>query len=110
ARGYDIGHVAINIRVPNDILFVEKWIYEYGMLFEFSVCAYWAGHYEESLKACDALLANPNLPATYREYALRNRGYALEKVKEANIQKSLADLLPPNTQGESSPEAELQKA
>jgi glycosyltransferase involved in cell wall biosynthesis len=110
ARGYEIGHVAINMRVPSDILFVEKWIYDYGMLFEFSVCAYWTGHYDESLKACDTLLANPNLPATYREYALRNRGYALEKVRQASIQKSLANLLPPDSSAESSSKTDLNEA
>lgn len=93
-RGYDISHVAINMAMPNDNLFVEKWIYDYGMLFEYSICAYWTGHFDESLKACDALLSNPKLPISYRDYTLKNRAYAWEKVRQQNIQKTLSDLLP----------------
>jgi len=93
-RGYDISRVAINMTMSNDNLFVEKWIYDYGLLFEYSICAYWTGHYEESLKACDALLANPKLPTSFRDFTLKNRAYAWEKVRQQSIQKAISELLP----------------
>ncbi|WP_292636286.1 glycosyltransferase, partial [Mesorhizobium sp.] len=33
-------------------LFIQPWVYDYGLLDEFAVNAYWAGAYRESLDAC----------------------------------------------------------
>ncbi|MEI8366750.1 MAG: glycosyltransferase [Parachlamydiaceae bacterium] len=60
-KGYDITELAITI-IPTDSLFVEKWIYDYGLLFEYAVCAYELQKYPESLDACQKLLALPQLP------------------------------------------------
>lgn len=54
----------------------EAWIYEYGLLFEYSIATYWIERFRESRDACDKLLALPNLPQNYREATVHNRAYA----------------------------------
>jgi glycosyltransferase involved in cell wall biosynthesis len=70
---------ALKIPVPSDILFVQNWMYDYGILFEHSISAYWIGKYEESYYACLKLLTLPWLPSDVREATLRNLRFASEK-------------------------------
>ncbi|MCB5165067.1 glycosyltransferase family 2 protein [Streptomyces bambusae] len=67
---------------PDDVLFTQPWVYRWGLLFEYSITAYWVGEMTASLAACDRLLALPDLPAPYREQTLRNRGLALRHLAE----------------------------
>jgi glycosyltransferase involved in cell wall biosynthesis len=64
-----------------DALFNEDWIAEYGLLFQLSICSYYLGHYQESLDACDALLAMPEIPTWIREQTEVNREFPLSKLK-----------------------------
>ncbi|MBO0705561.1 MAG: glycosyltransferase [Candidatus Dormibacteraeota bacterium] len=64
--------------VPSDSLFVHRWIYDWGIEFEYSIAAYWVGEREESRKACDRLLANPDLPENYRGQTALNRAYTVQ--------------------------------
>ncbi len=75
----------LDAEMPNDGLFVEKWIYDYGLLFEYSICSYWVGKYRESLKACDKLLAMSDLPEEYRKFTQDNRQFAVQKVKMLDL-------------------------
>ena len=59
AEGYGYARAGFKIPLPAGGLFVEPWIYAWGMLDELSVNAYWTGRYQESLDTCRALLANP---------------------------------------------------
>jgi hypothetical protein len=68
----------IRIPVPDDTLFVHPWVYEWGLWFEYSIAAYWTGHYRAALDACDRLLAMGSLPATYREQTNSNRSYCVK--------------------------------
>ena len=43
---------AIEIKYPNDSLFIERPIYEYLIMFELSINAYWVGKYQESYEFC----------------------------------------------------------
>lgn len=65
---------------PNDLLFVQPWVYRWGLLFEFSITAYWVGDYAGSLEACDRLLAMPDLPDIYRKQTVTNREFAATRV------------------------------
>lgn len=65
-----------------DLLFNEDWIEQYGLLFQFSICSYYVGKYQESLDACDALLKIENLPESWRNLALANRIFPLEKLRQ----------------------------
>ncbi len=63
----------LKISYPADKLFVHRDTYEWGLLFELSIAAYWIGEREEGLAACEELLAKPDLPTVIREAVQRNR-------------------------------------
>ena len=67
---------------PTDVLFLESWIYDYGFLLEYSICAYWLGKYQESKDICQFILAQPEIPAHVRECVDRNLKYSNEKLSE----------------------------
>ncbi|MFD3779699.1 glycosyltransferase [Streptomyces sp. NPDC058612] len=74
--------------VPDDLLFVQPWVYRWGLLFEYSITAYWVGDTAASLRACDQLLALPDLPDSYREQTLANRVFAQERLPSARTRLS----------------------
>jgi tetratricopeptide (TPR) repeat protein len=70
--------------VPEDILFVSPWIYEWGMLFEYSITAYWCGEPGVSILACKRLLAIDSLPESHRRQVRTNLQHAFgERVRQA---------------------------
>jgi glycosyltransferase involved in cell wall biosynthesis len=54
--GYQLSRKYLYQPCPTSGLFIESWIFDYGLLDEFSVLAFWAGRYAESLAACARLL------------------------------------------------------
>jgi tetratricopeptide (TPR) repeat protein len=84
ALGYLIGKQAIKIPMPLRGLFVQAWIYEYGMLDEFASAAYWSGHYSECLYACLKLLADAKMPADQRPRIRTNANCAREKLANSS--------------------------
>lgn len=87
-RRYHAAHAVIcaglDREMPNDILFVSPWVYRWGLLFEYSITAYWTGNATASLHACDRLLAMQSLPGKYRRQTLINREFAVEGAELAN--------------------------
>ncbi len=79
--GYTLSKIALSLDVPKDFLFLETWIYEYGLWQEFADCAFWLGKYEEAQEACLKLLANPNTPQELREIVEKNLDTAIMKAK-----------------------------
>lgn len=73
---------------PSDHLFVERWIYEWGLLFEYSIAAYWIGDTHAALRACDRLLDCRRLPDPYRTQTIKNRDFCMQ---------ALAPNTPPNS-------------
>ncbi|MGW3955115.1 tetratricopeptide repeat-containing glycosyltransferase [Streptomyces sp. NPDC004752] len=71
---------ALDKEQPDDILFTQPWVYHWGLLCEFSITAYWVGDFEGSLRACDRLLALPDLPPAHREQTLINRDFAVRRL------------------------------
>jgi hypothetical protein len=69
--------------IPNDVLFVHRWMYEWGMLFEHSIAAYWVGRPRAALEACNRLLKLPQLPEEFREQTKANRGYCIRALGAA---------------------------
>ena len=63
---------------PLDLLFLEPWIYQWGMLFEYSITSYWCGDHETASAACRRLLAIKELPEGYRRQTLRNMNYSVQ--------------------------------
>lgn len=90
-KGYRLAKIAVDMPHSNDTLFLEKWTYE-ALLFEYSLCAYYAGEYEESLKACDKLLESKTLSSEYREHVVINREFTVEKLKEKSLMTTIDNL------------------
>jgi glycosyltransferase involved in cell wall biosynthesis len=80
--GYYISEQGLKIPFSHDSLFVEHWIYNFGMRFEYSICCYWVGDYKTAKNESEALLKNPNLPENYRESVEKNIGWIDLRLKE----------------------------
>jgi glycosyltransferase involved in cell wall biosynthesis len=61
-EGYQIAKRGLDISMPVGGLFVEAWIYEYGLLDEFAVHAYWTNRHQDCLDGCERLLRSGKLP------------------------------------------------
>jgi glycosyltransferase involved in cell wall biosynthesis len=69
-----------------DFLFNEAWVDRWGLLFEFSICSYHVGKYQESLAACDKLLEmGESLPAHIRERTVLNKQFPYDKLFPAGM-------------------------
>lgn len=86
-EGYQIAKRGLELSLPVGALFSEPWIYDYGLRDEFTVNAYWAGHYDECLDVGLYLLGSSTLPAGDRGRISANARFA---------QKKLTDLRTPN--------------
>lgn len=82
-EGYRIAKRGLALWQPADGLFVEPWVYEYGLLDEFAVHAYWAGHHRESLDAALLGLASGKVPENHRERFVQNARFALGRLGAA---------------------------
>jgi Glycosyl transferase family 2 len=80
ARGYAIAKPAVAFVPPPDGLFVETWIYDYGLLDELAVNAYWAGHYRDCLDAVLRALASGRIPSNEQQRFIANARFALAKL------------------------------
>jgi glycosyltransferase involved in cell wall biosynthesis len=81
ALGYLVGKLAVTIAAPASGLFIEPWVYEYGVWDEFAVAAYWMGRYGDSLDACLKILRDGKIPANERDRIERNADFAIAKLK-----------------------------
>ena len=92
-EGYELGRRGLALAMPAEGLFVEPWIYEYGLRDEFAVNAYWAGQYRESLDACLEVLACQTLPGPERQRILANARFALDGLAKRSGPGSLEILI-----------------
>ena len=82
AAGYLMASIGTKIPVSKDLLFVERWIYDYGLPLEHSICAYWIGKYDECRDISLKILAIPNLPPQVKECVERNLSLANKKLAD----------------------------
>jgi hypothetical protein len=82
-QGYMIAKHAATIPMPETGLFLEPWIYDYGVLDELAVNAYWAEQYRDCLAVCERLLGEGKLPPEMRERVKMNAQFALDKLAAA---------------------------
>jgi len=80
AEGYLFAKVGKEIPRPDDILFVRSDVYEWRLLDEFAVCAYWIGQYAESAAAGRRLLAEGRFPPHERERLEKNLEFAVQQL------------------------------
>jgi glycosyltransferase involved in cell wall biosynthesis len=81
-KGYEIAKLATAIPPSKDLLFVQTWMYAYGLPLERSVCAYWIGNYKECQTISSALLEK-TLPDGIRDVVQANLGFANAKLLES---------------------------
>jgi hypothetical protein len=89
-RGYEFAAQGLTIAYPNNAPAVEDWIYEYGLLDELAVNAYWTRRYAECADACDRLLNEGKLPAEKRDRVLKNEQFAIDKLAEIKTPSSIS--------------------
>lgn len=94
--GYETALKGLHLKKSDDLLFVETWIYDYGLLLEYSINAYWVGKYHEALLSSLLLISNPKFPQNVRECAERNLVWINLKINEGlekqKLQQLTADL------------------
>lgn len=78
---YTFLHLIESLPKERDSLFNLDWIADYGLTLLRSISSYYVGKYQESLDACDELLANPRLPESWREQTIKNKQFSLEKLQ-----------------------------
>ncbi len=79
-QGYLFGKQAVALAMPEQGLFLEEWIYRYGVFDELSVLAYWSGHFEECSVYARRLLDEPHVPEAERPRILANLQFAQGKL------------------------------
>ena len=84
-HGFDLAKRALKIKIPNEGLFLEHWVYQYALLDEFAVNAYWVGRLDDCLEACDRLLREGRIPLDMRERIERNASLAREKLSSQQL-------------------------
>lgn len=87
--GYLLASGVINQPYIVDGLLVDAWIYDYALLDEFSIVAYWAGKYQESLDASLKLLHSSVTPTDYLPRVTENAQYAIEKLNRPELKRYL---------------------
>jgi glycosyltransferase involved in cell wall biosynthesis len=75
------------LRMPDDILFVAPWVYEWGMLFEYSITSYWVGEFRHSFAACKQLLNIDGVSDEYRALTLTNAQHAVRECTRVAAQR-----------------------
>lgn len=80
--GYEAAAKGLAIPNSKDLLFVEQWIYDYGLMLEYSICAYWLDRYIEALIASNLILTRPNLPQNFKECVTNNLVWVHQKLRE----------------------------
>lgn len=81
-NSYMIGKLGLSLPESSDILFVEKWMHDYGLLFELSISAYWLGNYIEAFQATKTLQANKELPENVQKQLVENMHWITSKIIE----------------------------
>ncbi len=76
AAGFRARHMYVTARmyaeqgmrlpIPDDKLFLRKWVYEWGLAFEFSVASWWLGDDDVAFPIWEDLLSRNDISATYR--------------------------------------------
>lgn len=70
--GYIVAKQGLSIPLSNDFMYVENWIYDFGLALEFAHCAYSLGRYKEARETCLNILSKENLPPSVRERVKEN--------------------------------------
>ena len=81
-QGYILAKHALIVPYDINSLFGEKWIYDYGVMDEFAIAAFYVEQYEECRDACLSLLNVNLIPLDYIERIKTNLEFAYAKISE----------------------------
>jgi hypothetical protein len=85
-KAYHFAKAAVEIPLPNDLLFIHKGVYTWIASDELSISAYWTGRYEGCANLCEALLVNPKLfSEEVHQRISANLDFALEKLDQQKV-------------------------
>ena len=90
-EGFQLARRGLAIPLPAEGLFLEAWIYAFGLLDELCVNGYWSCHYREGLDAALQLLSDPDCPAEHRQRFAANARLTLEKLARDTDRGSLEE-------------------
>jgi hypothetical protein len=79
-QGYRFAKQGLKVRYPEGALFVGQGIYEWAMLDEFAIAAFWTGHYRESRIASIQLLQQGKFPPDQKERIEANLKFATDAI------------------------------
>lgn len=96
AEGYDLAKRGLDIASPAAGPGVEQWIYDFGLLDELAVNAYWTGRYKACADACRRLLDGDKMPPAMRGRVTGNLAAALDRLREIY---PVSDWVPERAQG-----------
>jgi tetratricopeptide (TPR) repeat protein len=80
-QSYLFAKKGLEIPLSQDTIFVDSATYNFGLMFEVSIAAYWLGKYEEAIDLCNKLNEVPNLPEDVRIQNLKNKEFSVQKLK-----------------------------
>jgi hypothetical protein len=80
ALGYLFSRAIVDAPYPDDILFVERNVYEYELPMEYAICCYWLGKHEEAIGVNDRIAGNGRIPSAVAAAALHNRRRSVEAI------------------------------
>lgn len=79
AEGFEYARQGLERVKPETALFLEPWIYQYGLLDEYAVTASWLRKYAEGHEACMKILASGHLPESQVERVVGNARLCFQK-------------------------------
>ena len=82
--GYLLARFGLTLPMPDDIVYVEEWIYSHGMLALFANCALELGRYEEAFQAYERIEKQGDVPEEMRQQA-RNTMRFIEKKRAKEL-------------------------
>jgi glycosyltransferase involved in cell wall biosynthesis len=77
AAARDFARIAVDIKQPDDLLFMDQTVYDWRARDELAVSSYWCGDRALSARLCRELLADKRLPDGERERVQKNLEFAL---------------------------------
>lgn len=87
---YEFSKIGIGIKYPkSDVLFVEQNIYNYSMLFEYSIALYYVGKYAEAIRVYNRIDSTAGVPKSVKEQNRKNREFSLRKISEWSMDKEM---------------------
>jgi hypothetical protein len=92
-EGYEIAGRGIDLAAPAKGLCIEPWIYEWALLDEYAVNAFYAGRYLECADACLAILERGKLPSDHRPRIIRNIQWGIDRLRATEASTERARLL-----------------